>query len=156
MMPLDNIDYMLQTNGKEAYEIMKTKIKNNGFRVLYYGSSASMINNIIGYFGWFYTYSFLEKENNYRNRYPNVYSSGEGIISTVVSDTLTNPIRFLKIYKQTYPEKICYKDAFKQIINQYGVINFATRGLSTRLLMHGIQNSLFVILWKKFDNHFDI
>ena len=44
-MPLDNIKTIKQVEGKQGFKILKNKVRNNGLRVLFHGSGAS-VNNI--------------------------------------------------------------------------------------------------------------
>ena len=155
LMPLDTLDHMLQAHGKKGIHIIKDKVKNQGPSVLYYGGLAWSVTNFVGYIGWFYTYSLMEKYNSNNKIDPNIYSVIEGFTCTSISDIITNPIRVLKTYRQTSPDQITYYQTYKKIVNEFGLSSLLLRGLKTRIIMHGIQNSLFVILWKKFDSYIE-
>ena len=148
LMPLDTLDNMLQAHGNNGINIIKNKVKKQGPSVLYYGGVAWSVTNFIGYIGWFYTYSLMEKYNSNNRFDPNMYSIVEGFTCTTISDIITNPIRVLKTYRQIEPSKITYYQSYNTIVNKFGVKSLLFRGLKTRIIMHGIQNSLFVILWK--------
>lgn len=152
LLPIENLDHMLQVNGNKGYRMLFEKIKNEGYKVLYYGGLPSIANNFLGYVSWYYTFSILERNDELKNNYPKCYSAFEGATCTVISDTITNPFRVLKLYRQTYMSNVSYYRCYREIIDSSNYINFATRGLSTRLVMHSLQSSVFVILWKYFDD----
>lgn len=155
LMPIDTLDNMLQVYGKNGTSVLREKIKKKGVLSLYNGGLAWSSTNLIGYIGWFNTYTFLEFIGNKYDINNNYYNMFEGVTATIVSDTITNPIRVLKIYRQTNKHNISYYNSYKEIINEYGYRNFIFRGLKTRLFMHSLQNGLFVIMWKKFDKYLE-
>ena len=120
---------MLQAHGKEGLSIVKNKVKNQGISVLYYGGLAWSVTNFVGYIGWFYTYSLMEKYNKIHQFNPNIYSIAEGFVCTSISDIITNPIRVLKTYRQTYPSNITYYQSYNKIVNEFGISNLILRGL---------------------------
>ena len=150
LMPLDTLDVMLQVNGKKGYSILKDKIKTNGVRVLYHGTTAWSVTNFIGNYGWFLTYSTI------KDKYPNnnslLFNGITGFLASTTSDILTNPIRIAKTTRQSYDIPISYTKIVRNIYNQYGLIEFWRRGLATRVITHGFQSSLFVVLWNYIEN----
>ena len=104
-------------------------------------------------FLWFGTYEYLEKTfPKSDNKYINNLNYGlKGITSSFMSDILTNPLRSLKIYKQSSEKNITYKECVKNIIKDDGISKLFLRGLNTRLITHGIQSGVFVILWKNIE-----
>ena len=48
-----------QVEGKAGLTHLKTKISNNGVRVLYNGSLAASGATMVGHFPWFYTFNQL-------------------------------------------------------------------------------------------------
>lgn len=151
LLPLDTLDLMLQSHGKKGFNILKQKVIDNNLMVLYNGGIASSLNNFVGYIGWFYTYSELERYRKEKNIESQCFNVLEGVTCAVVSDTITNPIKVLKTYRQTSPKEYSYITSLNILIKQKGYLNIIFRGLETRLLMNCLQNSLFVILWKEFD-----
>ena len=147
LMPLDNLDNMLQVEGKRAFSKLKYKINNYGIGILYYGGGISLVYNLIGNFSWFGTYNILNKNSN------NMYYNGIlGFSCSLASDLSTNPLRILKLNKQTSTNNIGYVTIFRNIYKEYGLLEFWKRGLVIRIFSHGIQSSIFVILWKYIDN----
>ena len=155
LMPIDTLDVMLQVNGGKGINILKNKIKTNGLNVLYHGTTAWSITNLLGNFGWFYTYSFLN--DNFKpdiNQY--VINGFNGFVSSAASDMLTNPVRIIKTNKQSVEHSANYKDIVLDIYKKYGILEFWKRGLVIRIVTHGLQGSLFLILWKEIENKINI
>lgn len=73
-----------------------------------------------------------------------------GFTASVVSDTCSNSIRVLKVYRQTNATKVSYWRSAQEIVKAEGLIGLFGRGLKTRILTNGMQGLLFSILWKFF------
>lgn len=159
IIPLDTIDTFLQLEGKNTKNILLKKIKNNGISVLYHGSSLWILNKFISSYSWFYTYDYLNSNKfNFLNEIftlnnENMKNGIVGGTSSLVSNTLTNPFRVLKIYKQGHNSNITYTESLKEI-NKQSNIFWLFRGLRTRLLYNCIQGAYFSILWKFFENDY--
>lgn len=69
------------------------------------------------------------------------------------TDCISNSLRVLKTTRQTSAISLSYTAAATAIIAKDGVAGLMGRGLQTRLLVNGIQSSLFVILWKIGEEH---
>ena len=78
----------------------------------------------------------------------NIYYCVNGFTCSVLCDIITNPLRVVKLKKQTSNKS--YYNCIRQIYNNYNFNGFY-RGFHTRLLYQGIQNSLFVLLWKNLE-----
>ena len=72
--------------------------------------------------------------------------------SAMVSDLITNPIRILKTYKQSNKENISYLQSLQEIYKSKGLVNFYF-GLPSKLLLNGLNSSLFLVLWRKFEDY---
>ena len=72
-----------------------------------------------------------------------------GFSSSSISDTVSNSIRVLKINKQTSIESQSYSQAFREIVKKEGIVNFMMRGLKTKILINGIQSSMFVLIYDR-------
>ena len=68
LMPVDTLKTTLQVNGKEGMSLLKGKIQQNGFRVMYFGSLASFSATYVGHFPWFFTYNYLNEKLPEYNR----------------------------------------------------------------------------------------
>ena len=153
LMPIDTLDVMLQVEGKSGYKILKDKIKNDGIRVLYHGSTLWSISNLVGNFGWFMSYSVLNKYNiEYNNIDSNIRNALLGFTCSSISDLLTNPLRVLKLNRQSNIYSISYYDIYKNIVCEHGFLGLWGRGLFTRIFTHGIQGSVFMVFWKLLEN----
>lgn len=154
LMPIDTLKSSLQVNGKDGINILKNKVKKNGFRVMYNGSLGAYSASLLGHFPWFYTHNYLSSilpVTIYDSKFEK-YSKYAfiGFSSSFVSDIASNFARVLKVFKQTNSEKISYKNAIKEIVEKDGISGFFTRGLKTKILSNGIQSVIFTIIWKTF------
>jgi uncharacterized sodium:solute symporter family permease YidK len=74
-----------------------------------------------------------------------------GFCSSAVSDTCSNSIRVVKVYKQSHPEQLTYGQVIRNVLAESGVQGLMFRGLETKILANGLQGILFSILWKQFE-----
>lgn len=47
-------------------------------------------------------------------------------------------------------DKLSYREALKQVVDEDGVSGLFLRGLQTRILVNALQGALFAVLWKYF------
>ena len=157
VLPIDTLDVFLQVEGNKGVNTLYNKTKEHGIKVLYYGASPWLLNNFIGTFSWFGVHNFLNTK--YKNDFNNYFNIKHGIIgltASITTDILTNPLRILKIYKQSNEQNISYKTTINTIIKEKGISELVLRGLKTRLLIHGIQSVIFNVLWKNLEKKFKI
>jgi hypothetical protein len=151
LMPVDTVKTTMQVTGKFSSVIDKVKI--GGVPALYQGSIAAASATFVGHYPWFATYNFLG------SKIPKQDSQlGElgrralmGFCASAVSDTCSNSIRVVKVYKQSHPENLSYPQVVKSVIEESGIRGLMFRGLETKILANGMQGILFSILWKKFE-----
>ena len=74
-----------------------------------------------------------------------------GFCSSAVSDTCSNSIRVIKVYKQANSETISYPEAVRRVIKEDGLAGLFGRGLSTKIVANGLQGLMFSVLWKLID-----
>ena len=74
-----------------------------------------------------------------------------GFCSSAVSDTCSNSIRVVKVYKQSHPEQLSYPQVVRHVLAESGVSGLMFRGLETKILANGLQGILFSVLWKQFE-----
>ena len=74
-----------------------------------------------------------------------------GFCSSAVSDTCSNSIRVIKVYKQSHPEQLTYAETVRRVLAESGMAGLFFRGLETKILANGLQGILFSILWKQFE-----
>lgn len=152
IMPIDTCKSSLQVHGKDGMKIVKNKISDSGFRVLYHGSSASALSTVVGHFPWFYTYNFLNetfpKQNYIDNNFKLVIRSAcIGFASSSISDITSNSFRVIKVNRQVSDSNIKYYELIKNIIKKESIIGLFTRGLKTKIITNGIQGMIFTILF---------
>ena len=153
VIPVDAFKSHLQVHGKDGMKILKNKIKTNGFKTLYNGSSAAFSGTVVGHFPWFYTYNYLQENAPYKNTESSVVSffrSGTiGFLSSTASDIISNSVRVLKISKQTNENNHSYSRIIKDIVKKDSVSGLFLRGLQTKLLLNGIQGFVFVVVFDR-------
>jgi hypothetical protein len=151
LMPVDTVKTTMQVTG--SFSNVVNKVKANGPGVLYHGSLASASATFVGHYPWFFTYNFLSEKIPKQDT-----QLGElgrrallGFCSSAVSDTCSNSIRVVKVYKQSSTEAISYPQVVKNVIQESGLKGLFFRGLETKILANGMQGILFSILWKQFE-----
>lgn len=151
LMPIDTCKTTMQVTG--SFQNVVTKVKAGGPTVLYHGSLAAASATFVGHYPWFFTYNFLsEKIAKRENKIEELGRRALiGFCSSAVSDTCSNSIRVVKVYKQSSAESISYPQAIRNVIQESGVTGLMFRGLETKILANGLQGILFSILWKQFE-----
>lgn len=153
LMPIDTIKINYQVNG--SLNILKNKIKNNGYKVLYNGTGAAFFSTLIGHYPWFVTYNYLNyyfpenKDDSSMNKLTKRASIG--LASSIVSDTTSNFIRVIKAIKQTTSHNMTYKETINQLTAKEGY-SWIFRGLKTKIVTNGINGIMFSITWKYFQD----
>merc|ERR1712176_438040 len=101
LMPIDTVKTTMQVTGK--FSNVVSKVKTSGIPVLYHGSLASASATFVGHYPWFFTYNYLSEKIPKQDT-----QLGElgrraimGFCSSAVSDTCSNSIRVVKVYKQS-------------------------------------------------------
>jgi hypothetical protein len=152
LMPVDTVKTTMQVQG--SMKPVLDKIKTSGPTVLYHGSLAAASATFVGHYPWFATYNFLNA------KYPEIKDdklaelgrrAGIGFCSSAISDTCSNSIRVIKVYKQSSEVAVSYPVAVKNILAKDGVYGLFFRGLDTKIIANGMQGILFSILWKQFE-----
>jgi hypothetical protein len=151
LMPIDTVKTTMQVTGK--FSNVVSKVKASGPTVLYHGALASASATFVGHYPWFFTYNYLSEKIPKQDT-----KMGElgrravmGFCASAISDTCTNSIRVIKVYKQASTEAISYPQVVRNVIAESGVSGLFFRGLETKILANGMQGILFSILWKQFE-----
>merc|ERR1712176_1045751 len=151
LMPVDTVKTTMQVTGKFSNVVNKVKVE--GVPALYHGSLAAASATFVGHYPWFFTYNYLSEKIPKRDS-----TIGElgrrafiGFCSSAVSDTCSNSIRVVKVYKQSSEVTISYPQAIKNVISESGITGLMFRGLETKILANGMQGMLFSVLWKQFE-----
>jgi hypothetical protein len=77
-----------------------------------------------------------------------------GFCASAISDTLSNSIRVLKVYKQSHHLQLSYLQCLNNVLKESGITGLFFRGLETKILANGMQGILFSILWVRFEEAF--
>lgn len=151
LMPVDTVKTTMQVTGK--FGAVVDKVKLGGVPVLYHGSLAAASATFVGHYPWFFTYNFLSEKIPKQDT-----QLGElgrraimGFSASAVSDTCSNSIRVVKVYKQSSQESLTYPQVVRNVISESGIRGLFFRGLETKILANGLQGILFSILWKHFE-----
>ena len=156
LMPIDTVKTTMQVTGKFSNVI--TKVKSSGVPVLYHGSLAAASATFVGHYPWFFTFNYLSSVIPEPEDGETVKKLGRrallGFCSSAVSDTCSNSIRVVKVYKQSSEVAISYPEAVQAVIKESGLKGLFFRGLETKILANGMQGILFSILWKQFEEVF--
>jgi len=151
LMPVDTTKTTMQVTGK--FSAVVDKVKINGPLSLYNGSIAAASATFVGHYPWFFTYNLLSEKIPKQDT--QVAELGRraiiGFCSSAISDTCSNSIRVVKVYKQSHPEQLSYPQIVKNVIQESGISGLMFRGLETKILANGMQGILFSILWKHFE-----
>ena len=158
-VPIDTLDIFLQVEGKKGIETLKNKVNSQGVRVLYYGLTPWITSNFISTFCWYNIHNYLDSKFKNYGKEGIVFNIKNAIIggsASVISDSLTNPLRILKIYKQSNTNQVSYTETYKNIVETRGYKELFLRGLKTRIIIHGLQNMFFIVVWKNLEKAFNI
>jgi Mitochondrial carrier protein len=141
----------MQVTGK--FSAVVDKVKLAGPLTLYNGALAAASATFVGHYPWFFTYNLLSEKIPKQDT-----QLGElgrrailGFSASAISDTCSNSIRVVKVYKQSYPEQLTYVQVVRNVLQESGVTGLMFRGLETKILANGLQGILFSILWKHFE-----
>ncbi|RYG64631.1 hypothetical protein EON64_13570, partial [archaeon] len=120
------------------------------------GALASAAATFVGHYPWFFVYNYLSATlPKYDDTLKKLGRSALiGFCSSAVSDTVSNSIRVLKVYKQASTEPLTYPEVLKRVLKEDGVIGLMGRGLKTKIIANGLQGLMFSVLWKAIDEQF--
>merc|ERR1719162_1153697 len=151
LMPVDTVKTTMQVTGKFSNVVKKVKIE--GVPALYHGSLAAASATFVGHYPWFFTYNLLsEKIPKQDDPFKELGRRAiMGFSASAISDTCSNSIRVVKVYKQSYPTQLTYTQVVSKVIAESGIQGLMFRGLETKILANGMQGILFSILWKHFE-----
>ncbi|KAL7478653.1 hypothetical protein ACHAW6_004419 [Cyclotella cf. meneghiniana] len=151
LMPVDTVKTTMQVTGK--FSNVVNKVKAEGVTALYHGSLAAASATFVGHYPWFFTYNLLsEKIPKQEDPLKELGRRALlGFCSSAVSDTCSNSIRVVKVYKQSSEVALSYPQVVRNVIQESGVWGLMFRGLETKILANGLQGILFSVMWKHFE-----
>lgn len=152
LTPLDTIAVNYHVYGFSAIKKLKIEIGKNGILSLYNGGGSILALSAISSSIWFSF--FITFENNTKQYISEINKSFingfNGAGASVATTLILNPIQVLKTYRQT--KHLTYIESIKDMVNKTSVLNTLYRGVSSRMLIKGLQSGLFVVLWKHFES----
>ena len=144
LLPIDTFKTTMQVEGKDGVSKLMAKFRTNGVSTFYQGALASAAATFVGHYPWFATYNYLNevlpKGDTQLSKLGR--SAFMGFVSSAVSDTCSNSIRVVKVYKQSNTEKISYPEAVRRVVAESGWGGLFGRGLSTKIVANGPLPSL--------------
>lgn len=149
IMPLDTWKVMKQVQGKEGFEQLREKVRKHPL-ALWHGAYGMLGAQMLGHFPFFFTNNQLRQtlpQFEFRHG-KHVRNAVIGFASAVIADTTCNPVRVLKVNRQTSLTPLGYQEAARTIWEKEGILGLWGRGLGTRILANGIQGAVFTVLWK--------
>lgn len=154
LMPIDTWKTIKQVEGADGLKKLRIKLSTHGPGVLYHGAMAAFAANLLGHYPWFATYNYLQATLPKQDDFALKLSRNAviGFCSSLVSDTVSNSVRVIKVYRQTNTEHVSYPEAIKRVIKEDGVAGLFGRGLGTKIFSNGMQGLLFSVLWKLIDD----
>lgn len=145
-----------QVEGKDGVKKLMAKFRSNGPSTFFQGSLASAAATFVGHYPWFFVYNYLSATlPKYDDTLMKLGRSALiGFCSSVCSDTISNSIRVIKVYKQANTEAVSYPEALRRVIAEDGIVGLMGRGLKTKIIANGMQGLMFSVLWKYIDDLF--
>lgn len=156
LMPIDTIKTTMQVEGKTGLQKVMAKARATGPSAFYHGSLAAASATFVGHYPWFFVYNYLSEVLPRYTDTPRklARSAVIGFCASAISDTCSNSIRVVKVYKQASTVAISYPDAVRKVIAEDGLAGLFGRGLSTKIISNGVQGLMFSVLWKLIDEQF--
>ncbi len=160
LMPLDSLKTSMQVHGGRAgLGVLRDKVRRSGPGVLFHGYLGTAGANMLGYYPWFFTFGWLDRQLPVPGEDAGVLAplarhATMGLAASAASDTASNAARVLKTYRQTAPAPVGYAEAAQAIVRSEGWRGLLGRGLGTKLVSNGIQSATFAVAWKYFEKLF--
>ena len=139
--------------GKDGLPKLFAKFRTNGISAFFQGSLAAAAATFVGHYPWFFVYNYLSEALPRTDDFAMKLgrSAVIGFCASAVSDTCSNSIRVIKVYKQANTEAISYRTALTRVLKEDGVMGLMGRGLQTKIIANGMQGLMFSVLWKLID-----
>lgn len=152
LMPIDTVKTTMQVTGK--FSAVVDKVKLAGPIALYNGSIAAATATFVGHYPWFATYNLMSEWIPKQDTQLKELGRRAviGFVSSAVSDTISNSVRVVKVYKQSHAKQMSYPNVVRAVISESGVSGLFLRGLETKILANGMQGLMFSVLWKYFED----
>jgi len=173
--PIDTCKTIMQVEGREGLVKLHSKYqKAGGFPMglpqLWHGAFGAVAATFVGHYPWFATYNALQEampKTGYVSSLPFavpekhealldklIKNACIGFCASAVSDTCSNSIRVVKVYKQSNSENIGYLEALRRVLAEDGIAGLMFRGLGTKIVANGMSGMMFSVFWKLIDDKF--
>lgn len=118
----------MQVTGK--FSAVTDKMRVAGPLSLYNGALAAASATFVGHYPWFFTYNALSEAIPEQDTMLKKLGRRAliGFCSSAISDTCSNSIRVLKVYKQSHPDQLTYVQCVQNVIKESGVSGLMFRG----------------------------
>ncbi|OAX32187.1 mitochondrial carrier [Rhizopogon vinicolor AM-OR11-026] len=152
LTPVDMIKTIMQIQGKEGIALLRVKKYDIGS--LWHSAFATAATTFVGHYPWFGTYNYLDAVLPLPVNVPQelLRSAIIGCAASFASDTISNSLRVVKSHHQVNSARIGYVEAAYAVIEADGIKGLFGRGLQTRILVNGLQGTMFSMLWKLFSD----
>ena len=126
LTPIDTLKTTLQTQGRGGLDLLKRRVKNEGWRSMWWGSWATAGATFVGHYPWFFVvcaprFDTMIDLMQYQYNYLDVNlplpetlfqklarQALIGFCASVVSDSVSNSLRVVKTYRQVTEEEVTY------------------------------------------------
>jgi len=158
LTPIDTVKTIMQVEGQKGLTILFDKAKKKGPTVYYHGALASASATFAGHYPFFFTYNTLQaawpkydvKDDANAGMKNLGRTAAIGFSCSAVSDSISNPLRVIKTFRQTNAATVSYAETIKSIVDKEGVGGMWGRGLKTRIATNGMQAMMFTVMWNQF------
>jgi len=158
LMPLDTAKTIMQVRGQTGLQTLVEKYHISGVRVLYFGSTAAAAAAFVQHFPWFFTYNMLNARlpvgTTHRGRITR--SALIGFVASTTAGVASNSFHILKTTRQATPDIVSYSQLVNEIVVRDGWWGLFVRGLGTRIWVSAVQGMLFTVLWREFQEAWDL
>ena len=123
LMPLDTFKTILQVEGAKGAATLRAKLKAGGPGVLYHGSLGLCASAFLGHYVWYGVYNQADKSlPTHADLAPTLARNAAlGFGASAVSDTVTNSVRVVKVFRQSAPTPVSYAEAAAAVVKADGV-----------------------------------
>ena len=150
--PVDTFKTSLQVQGNLT--ALKSRVDDNGIRVLWAGALAAAAATFVGNYPWFFTYNSLDAVLPPADGRLETLArrAALGVAASSCSDVCSNSLRVVKTGLQTSDDLTNPIEVVKDIIDKDGLGGLFGRGLQTRLFVNCLQGAVFSVAWKYFES----
>lgn len=152
LMPVDTLKTVLQVDGIHGFHlVLERLILYRDYGALYQGSLATAIGAALAHYSWFLVYNgcYMIKKDIQQTWLDALINALIGLLASLFSDIICNPIRVLKTVKQSATtshsnlRRMTYMEALVYIYRRDGLFGLFGRGLASRVISNGIQSMIF-------------